>query len=319
MFFLPSNATIPEPGNGTSQKTNPLGAVKQIIFVRHGEHAYLNDTDTPCMSDIGMARAVMFPRYLTRPDAPRGVVSFFLSAFLFGFFFLGKEKNSKTQKLKNPKTQTNLSHQLSPTLVYAMDGDTKEDDPRTVRPINSAIPYVISKRIAPERFIRKFGQRTPADVAASMLSEGGGQVILNVWLHWEVPAMLCWMGVPITGWNSVSLDEETQATYKVREERERVGRRNEKMREAGLSPPGYGMLLMLEAAAELLVGGEEEGRREREGKKERRREAERERERRGFFIFLLFFSLLPLSFLFPPLSPPPPFSLSLSPLLNSLQ
>ena len=100
MFFLPSNATIPEPGNGTSQKTNPLGAVKQIIFVRHGEHAYLNDTDTPCMSDIGMARAVMFPRYLTRPDAPRGVVSFFLSAFLFGFFFLGKEKNSKTQKLK---------------------------------------------------------------------------------------------------------------------------------------------------------------------------------------------------------------------------
>jgi hypothetical protein len=30
MFFLPSNATIPEPGNGTSQKTNPLGAVKQV-------------------------------------------------------------------------------------------------------------------------------------------------------------------------------------------------------------------------------------------------------------------------------------------------
>ena len=113
MFFLPSNATIPEPGNGTSQKTNPLGAVKQIIFVRHGEHAYLNDTDTPCMSDIGMARAVMFPRYLTRPDAPRGVVSFFLSAFLFGFFFLGKEKNSKTQKPKN----SNKS--LSPALPDA--------------------------------------------------------------------------------------------------------------------------------------------------------------------------------------------------------
>lgn len=30
MFFLPSNATIPEPGNGTSQRTNPLGAVKQV-------------------------------------------------------------------------------------------------------------------------------------------------------------------------------------------------------------------------------------------------------------------------------------------------
>ena len=30
MFFLPSNATIPAPGNGTSQKTNPLGAVKQV-------------------------------------------------------------------------------------------------------------------------------------------------------------------------------------------------------------------------------------------------------------------------------------------------
>ena len=197
-----------------------------------------------------------------------------------------------------------------------MDGDTKEDDPRTVRPINSAIPYVISKRIAPERFIRKFGQRTPADVAASMLSEGGGQVILNVWLHWEVPAMLCWMGVPITGWNSVSLDEETQATYKVREERERVGRRNEKMREAGLSPPGCGMLLMLEAAAELLVGGEEEGRRERGKEGEKERSGEREREE----VFS-FFSFSFLSFLFPfsfPLSLPLLLSLSLSPPSSTL-
>ena len=194
-----------------------------------------------------------------------------------------------------------------------MDGDTKEDDPRTVRPINSAIPYVISKRIAPERFIRKFGQRTPADVAASMLSEGGGQVILNVWLHWEVPAMLCWMGVPITGWNSVSLDEETQATYKVREERERVGRRNGKMREAGLSPPGCGMLLMLEAAAELLVGGEEEGRREREGKKERRREAEREREKRFFHFSPFLFSPSSFLSLSPSLSPSSFLSLSLPP------
>lgn len=30
MFFLPSNATIPPPGNGTTQKTNPLGGIKQV-------------------------------------------------------------------------------------------------------------------------------------------------------------------------------------------------------------------------------------------------------------------------------------------------
>ena len=37
MFFLPSNATIPEPGNGTSQKTNPLGAIKQVIGEKEKE------------------------------------------------------------------------------------------------------------------------------------------------------------------------------------------------------------------------------------------------------------------------------------------
>ena len=141
------------------------------------------------MSDIGMARAVMLTRYLTRPDAPRGV--------------------------------------LAPTMVYAMNGDMKEDDPRTVRPINSAIPYVVSRRIPRDRFVTRFGQRTPADVAASMLSEGKGQVILNIWLHWEVPPMINFLGVPVTGWNNENLDEETQATYKVRGEK-RVGGERER-------------------------------------------------------------------------------------------
>ena len=98
MFFLASNATIPAPGNGTSRKTNPLGAVKQIIFVRHGEHAYLNDTDTPCMSDIGMARAVALPLYLSKPDAPRGVVSIF--SFSFRFLVPRIRKKLKTHNLK---------------------------------------------------------------------------------------------------------------------------------------------------------------------------------------------------------------------------
>ena len=95
-----------------------------------------------------------------------------------------------------------------------MNGNTKEDDPRTVRPINSAIPFVVAKKIPREKFITKFAQRTPADVAASMLSEGNGQVILNIWLHWEVPPMMNFMGVPVTGWNNENLNEETQASYK---------------------------------------------------------------------------------------------------------
>ena len=167
----------------------------KIIFVRHGEHAYLNDTDTPCMSEVGMARAVMLTRYLSRPDAPKGV--------------------------------------LPPTMVYAMNGNTKESDPPTVRPINSAIPYVVAKKIARDKFVTRFGQRTPADVAASMLSEGKGEVVLNIWLHWEVPPMINFMGVPVTGWNNDNLDEETQATYKVRGERGRgaLGRRRRRERE----------------------------------------------------------------------------------------
>lgn len=171
---------------------------KKIIFVRHGEHAYLNDTDTPCMSEIGMARAVMLTRYLARPDAPKGV--------------------------------------LPPTMVYAMNGNTKESDPPTVRPINSAIPFVVSKKIARDKFVTRFGQRTPADVAASMLSEGRGEVVLNIWLHWEVPPMINFMGVPVTGWNNDNLDEETQATYKVRRRWKEKGgglgrRRRERERE----------------------------------------------------------------------------------------
>lgn len=146
------------------------------------------------MSSSGMARAIMLTRYLTKPDAPKGV--------------------------------------LPPTLVYAMNGDMKEDDPRTVRPINTAIPYVVSRRIPRDRFVTKFGQRTPADVAASMLSEGKGQVILNVWLHWEVPPMINFMGVPVTGWNNDNLDEETQATYKVKRRREGMKGKGERERES---------------------------------------------------------------------------------------
>lgn len=76
----------------------------------------------------------MLTRYLTQPDAPRGV--------------------------------------LTPNVVYAMNGNTKESDPPTVRPINTAIPFVVTQRISPEKFVTKFGQRTPADVAASMLELG---------------------------------------------------------------------------------------------------------------------------------------------------
>ena len=130
------------------------------------------------MSEIGMARSLMLVRYLSsKPDSPKGV--------------------------------------LPPTMVYAMNGNTKESDPLSVRPINSAIPIVVSRKIPRERFVTRFGQRVPADVAASMLSEGKGQVILNVWLHWEVPPMLNFMGIPVTGWNNDDLDEGTKATYKV--------------------------------------------------------------------------------------------------------
>jgi hypothetical protein len=76
----------------------------------------------------------MLTRYLTQPDAPRGV--------------------------------------LTPNVVYAMDGNTATADPPTVRTINTAIPFVVSQRIPPERFVTTFGQKRPADVAAAMLAEG---------------------------------------------------------------------------------------------------------------------------------------------------
>jgi hypothetical protein len=48
---------------------------------------------------------------------------------------------------------------LSPTYVYAMDGDTKEATPKSVRPINTAIPYVIAKKLVPSHFNHNFTQK----------------------------------------------------------------------------------------------------------------------------------------------------------------
>jgi hypothetical protein len=71
---------------------------------------------------------------------------------------------------------------LSPTYVYAMDGDTKEATPKSVRPINTAIPYVIAKKLAPSHFNHNFTQKEPAVVARDMLDNRGGEVLLIVWL-----------------------------------------------------------------------------------------------------------------------------------------
>lgn len=54
--------------------TNPLGQIKQIIFVRHGQHASIMGNRTPCLSQHGMGRALMLAQYLSGKDgSPPGL------------------------------------------------------------------------------------------------------------------------------------------------------------------------------------------------------------------------------------------------------
>ena len=62
-MILPSLSLLPA--------TNALGRIKQIIFVRHGEHGRLLDKPTPCLSEVGVGRAMMLSEYFDR--APPGV------------------------------------------------------------------------------------------------------------------------------------------------------------------------------------------------------------------------------------------------------
>lgn len=76
-----------------------------------------------------------------------------------------------------------------------------------MRCINTAIPYVITHKIAPSHFVRNFTQGEPAVVAASMLERGAGETIVVVWLHWDSVGMLNYLGVPVSGWNDFNLDK----------------------------------------------------------------------------------------------------------------
>ena len=73
--------------------TNPLGAIKQVIFVRHGEHGEILDKPTPCLSEVGMGRGMMLSRYFD--EGPPGV--------------------------------------KKPTMIFAMNGSTTKATPPSVR------------------------------------------------------------------------------------------------------------------------------------------------------------------------------------------
>lgn len=57
-----------------SSAGNPLASIKQIIFVRHGQHASIMGKQTPCLSQHGMARSLMLAQYLAgKAGAPPGL------------------------------------------------------------------------------------------------------------------------------------------------------------------------------------------------------------------------------------------------------
>ena len=83
----------PPPPFPPSLATNPLGAIKQVIFVRHGEHGEILDKPTPCLSEVGMGRGMMLSRYFD--EGPPGV--------------------------------------KKPTMIFAMNGSTTKATPPSVR------------------------------------------------------------------------------------------------------------------------------------------------------------------------------------------
>lgn len=134
--------------------TNLLGSIKQLTFVRHGEHhPDVNGTASMCLSERGVSRGLMLARYFDRKVAPKGV--------------------------------------LQPTMVLAMNGTTEKADPPSVRPINTAVPYVVTHGIPLSRYIRDFTQTEANRVADYVLANGTGQVVLFVWQHWDGACVRC--------------------------------------------------------------------------------------------------------------------------------
>lgn len=165
-----SSAPWPLPANASAK----LAAIKQIIFVRHGQHGDILGKDTPCLSELGAAHAMMLTQYLD-DHRPAGV--------------------------------------KKPTMVYAMNGSTTAAIPPTVRCVNTAVPYVVMNKIPKAKFNTAFTQQEPAHVAADMLDSAAGETVLNIWLHWEAVYMLNYMGIPTTGWNDFDLDAKTKDDY----------------------------------------------------------------------------------------------------------
>lgn len=190
----------------TLTATNLLGSIKQLTFVRHGEHhPDVNGTASMCLSERGVSRGLMLARYFDRNVAPKGV--------------------------------------LKPTMVLAMNGTTEKADPPSVRPINTAVPFVVTHGIPPSRYIRDFTQTEANRVADYVLANGTGQVVLFVWQHWDGACVrekekereaacqshshtkrgpliqftaldiINALGVPLVGWNNYNLSAPTDNVY----------------------------------------------------------------------------------------------------------
>lgn len=102
---------------------------------------------------------------------------------------------------------------LKPTFVLAMNGTTLAAIPMSVRPINTAVPYVVAHGIPPSKFIRHFTQQEAQTVADYVLEHGAGETLLFVWQHWDALDVINTLGVPVPGWNNRNLSQPTQNVY----------------------------------------------------------------------------------------------------------
>jgi len=191
-LFAADNLAAPSvpPPLPPAEAALALSRVGQVVLVRHGEHAHLGPVGTPCLSEVGVARAGVLVDWLRKP--PRGGLVARVDA------------------------------------VAAMNGTG--GDPPSVRPIDSAVPAVLAWRVPQARFDRRWGQWDSLAAARAILDLGAappagrrggggggpggpGSAVLVVWFHWGLVAILNALGVPTTGWNAASLDGPTTEAY----------------------------------------------------------------------------------------------------------
>jgi len=182
--FAAANADAPTapPPLSPADAATALSRVAQITLVRHGEHAHLGSEGTPCLSEVGVARAGALAAWAR--DPPRGLLARVDAVVAMN----GTTGDPPSVRPINSAVPTVVAFRVPPG--------------RFVR------AWSQWDSLAAARAVLDQGAAPPPTGRAS-----DGSAVLVVWFHWGLVAVLNALGVPTTGWNAQSLDDATSEAY----------------------------------------------------------------------------------------------------------